>query len=152
MALSYKHYESSTRLIDKRIQWLVIVEVGACVAVLAHVADPSNGRFFPPCPFHALTGLYCPGCGTTRALHQLSHGNIGAAMRLNPLALVLLPVLAYSFFSFTLEAFKGKALRRLFSTRPSMSLLIGTIVGFTILRNLPVYPFTLLAPRASIPR
>jgi hypothetical protein len=150
MTLSAKYPDIGARLGDKRIRWLAMVEVGSCMAIVLHVNDPSRGRFFPACPIHALTGLYCPGCGTTRALHQLSHGNIRAALRLNPLALLLLPILAYSFISFTLEVFKGKALPGLFGSGRPMILLIGTVVSYTILRNLSVYPFKLLAPRRSI--
>ena len=41
--------------------------------------EPGKTGFFPSCPFRALTGFNCPGCGTTRALHQLLHGNVVAA-------------------------------------------------------------------------
>src|SRR5437867_1234411 len=38
------------------------------------------------CPFHALTGLPCPTCGTTRALAALCTGHLAAALAWNPLA------------------------------------------------------------------
>ena len=31
---------------------------------------------FPPCLFHLATGYYCPGCGGTRAITSLLHGQI----------------------------------------------------------------------------
>ena len=31
-------------------------------------------KFLLPCPFHALTGAYCPGCGGTRAVVLLHEG------------------------------------------------------------------------------
>lgn len=37
------------------------------------------------CPFRALTGIACPTCGGTRALVAAAHGELGAALRLNPL-------------------------------------------------------------------
>lgn len=46
------------------------------------------GAHLPACPFHALTGLPCPTCGTTRALAALTHGRIAAALAWNPLAAV----------------------------------------------------------------
>lgn len=41
------------------------------------------------CPFRLLTGLPCPGCGTTRALTALSAGDLSAALSLNPVAVGL---------------------------------------------------------------
>ena len=35
------------------------------------------------CPFHVLTGLYCPGCGNSRALHALAELRFGDALRYN---------------------------------------------------------------------
>ena len=34
-----------------------------------------------PCPFHMLTGLYCPGCGITRCISALLQGNWQAALQ-----------------------------------------------------------------------
>jgi hypothetical protein len=147
MAISDLHAESPASVRDRRMQWLGLVGACACASVPLYFADPAKAGFFPRCPIHSLTGLYCPGCGTTRAMHQLLHGNPGAAMRFNPLALVLLPVLAYSFLSFTLEVFRGKALPRLFRTRTSTWMLIAAVIAFTVLRNIPAHPFSLLAPR-----
>lgn len=130
----------------KQIQWLGLVGACACAAVPVYAVDPEGVGFFPRCPIHALTGLYCPGCGSTRAVHQLLHGNIGASLRLNPVAFLLLPALAYSFLSFTVEAFKGRPLPRPFGNRLPLALLFGVVLPFSILRNVPFYPFTLLAP------
>lgn len=51
--------------------------------------DPSETRYFPRCPFFALTGLKCPGCGTSRALHAALHCHFAEALHFNP----ALPVL-----------------------------------------------------------
>src|SRR3954466_12905048 len=69
--------------------------VAACLGVagLAYVAanDPNrSGAAFPACPFHATTGLWCPGCGMTRATYALLHGEFGAAFSAN----LFLPVFA----------------------------------------------------------
>lgn len=47
-----------------------------------------------PCPFRAVTGLLCPGCGVTRLCLALLRGDFGAAWRANPVLLALLPALA----------------------------------------------------------
>ena len=57
---------------------------------MLYTFPPGAYRFYPPCIFYAVTGLLCPGCGTTRALHQLLHGNVAEAFRLNPFLFVLM--------------------------------------------------------------
>ncbi|HTZ43642.1 MAG TPA: DUF2752 domain-containing protein [Jatrophihabitans sp.] len=47
----------------------------------------------PLCPLHALTGWWCPLCGSTRALHELLHGRLGAAVHDNVLLVLGLPLL-----------------------------------------------------------
>lgn len=56
--------------------------------------DPAEIKV-PLCSFHALTGLDCPGCGATRATHELLHGRLSAAFRYNALWIVSLPLVAY---------------------------------------------------------
>src|ERR1700730_11233149 len=53
--------------------------------------NPSEYRFYPVCLFHSYTGLLCPGCGSLRALHQLVHGHVIAALRFNILLISALP-------------------------------------------------------------
>jgi hypothetical protein len=64
---------------------------GAAAAVLIALRDPALGGY-PTCAFHDLTGWQCAGCGTLRAFHQLAHGHLAAAFRLNALAVLFLPV------------------------------------------------------------
>jgi hypothetical protein len=47
------------------------------------------------CPFHEVTGLWCPLCGTLRGLALLSDGQVLAALGSNLLLLVTLPMLAW---------------------------------------------------------
>jgi hypothetical protein len=123
-------------------------ELAAVAAlVLLYFIDPAKpGGPFPPCLFHALTGLHCPGCGTTRALHQLLHGNIRAALGLNLLMVASLPFLAYAFVSKGLVLF-GRRLPVVFSHPAWTWALFALVILFWILRNIPAYPFSLLAPR-----
>ena len=114
---------------------LMAVAVAAGWAAL-FVIDPSHTSVLPPCPFHWLTGLYCPGCGSTRALHQLAHGNLAAALGYNPLAVLMLPVVAYL-----------ALVRKNMLIKPVYFwVLVGVVVAFGVLSNIPAYPFTLLAP------
>jgi hypothetical protein len=42
------------------------------------------------CPFRRITGVWCPGCGMTRAFGWLAHGDLHQSLRYHPLALLLL--------------------------------------------------------------
>jgi hypothetical protein len=124
---------------------------GAALGLLAVLAvlfflDPATSSWFPPCPFHAWTGLYCPGCGTLRGLHQLLHGNLPAAFGLNPLMLLCLPFIAYGLLSELLQSISGRRLPARFVPGPCIWLLLAVILLFCVLRNVPLYPFSLLAP------
>ncbi|NLW19120.1 MAG: DUF2752 domain-containing protein [Candidatus Cloacimonetes bacterium] len=53
--------------------------------------NPSASKYLPRCPFFALTGLKCPGCGSMRAFHALLHGGFASAWRFNAMAVLMLP-------------------------------------------------------------
>jgi hypothetical protein len=126
--------------------------VGACgvaagAAVLALHA-PSESSFYPRCPFHEATGLHCPGCGLTRAMHSLLNGQIQQAFAYNGVGLVFFPILAFSILG-SLWAWASD--ERLGDTttesRPWLTWILGAfLVLYGIARNLPMEPFTALAP------
>ena len=97
--------------------------------------DPSTSGFFPVCLLHETTGLQCPGCGGLRAVHQLSHGHLAAAWRLNPLLVTLLPVALWLGLREAVRALTGREWPGLV-TRPLFAwLLAGALILFGILRN-----------------
>lgn len=99
---------------------------------------------FPACMFKALTGLYCAGCGATRALHALVHGDVRAAFSMNPLLMLTLPVLpllaAWSL------GWRPARLQPIMRRLLAPKLWLVLLVGFWVLRNLPWPPFSWLAP------
>ena len=125
--------------------WAVAMAAGVGLVVLRWF-DPATSVIFPPCPLHALTGLYCPGCGSLRALHQLLLGNLGAAFAFNPLAVLSLPFLVYGSASYALFQIRGRYLPRRFLPASWIWTLLAAIILFAVLRNIPVHPFDLLAP------
>jgi Protein of unknown function (DUF2752) len=118
--------------------------------VLLWCFDPASAGIFPPCPLRYLAGVYCPGCGSLRAIHQLLHGNLRAAWAMNPLMIILLPFLTYGLLSETLAVCRGKGLPQMFLPPRSIWALAALIIAFGILRNLPLHPFDLLAPGAML--
>ncbi len=63
-----------------------MVIVAAC-AVLWSCWPAFRSAVDVPCWFYEATGLYCPGCGGTRAVRLLLHGQIGASLWSHPLVL-----------------------------------------------------------------
>src|SRR5688572_33371631 len=88
------------RVATSRRRLLVLVIATSLVIATGVAAlfafNPAGSRLFPPCPFHVVTGLFCPGCGSTRAAHHLLHGRVATAFDFNALMVVSLPFLAYA--------------------------------------------------------
>jgi len=124
------------------------VAIFATVLVLAvlFVFDPAKHAFYPRCLFHATTGLYCPGCGGLRGLHELLHGHWLAALRMNLLAFGLAPLLILLGLTGWLRRGKPRGAGTVWSRPWFVWLLMGMVVAFGVLRNLPIPPFTLLTP------
>lgn len=71
----------------------VAVAVGIAVLLFLYFYNPQDIAFFPKCPFYALTGYKCPGCGTLRGIHSLLHLRFADAWSYNPLMVVSIPFL-----------------------------------------------------------
>jgi Protein of unknown function (DUF2752) len=113
------------------------------IAVLLYVVDPAGATWLPKCPVHLLTGWHCPGCGSTRAAHALLHLDVGRALSNNPLMVFTAP-LAVAFCAWNRWQ-RGPNWTTMISTR-SIVVVLAVLVGFAIVRNVPSYPFSLLAP------
>ncbi len=109
--------------------------------------DPADSKVFPPCPFKKLTGLYCPGCGSLRAVHQILHGRFTSAFRLNPLMVIFVCAMVLIFIALKVKNRFTEPLRRLLSGPSIGWIALVVIVIYWFCRNLPFYPFTLLGPR-----
>ena len=116
-----------------------------CLA-LVYARNPEEPGLFPPCPFYSLTGLNCPGCGTLRGLHQLLHGNLIGAFGYNPYAMLALPIIAYAFLNAVLSTVWGRGLPTVFVHPALIWGMLAAVIAFWVLRNVPIYPFTVLAP------
>ncbi|WP_293051627.1 DUF2752 domain-containing protein [Mycobacterium sp.] len=107
------------------------------VGVLGYVGlvDPHNPHtVFPPCLFRRLTGWNCPACGGLRMVHDLLHGDLGAAVTDNAFLLAGIPLLALWMLARRRDA------------APPIAAIVAVVlvtVVWTVLRNLPAFP---LAP------
>jgi Protein of unknown function (DUF2752) len=125
----------------KQVTVVVCLLAGLALGGMLFFLNPATTWFFPPCLLHKFTGLYCPGCGSTRALHCLLHGEVYEAMRNNALIVLALPLVA------------GILVLRAASGRPATAsrwrwvvILLAVLVLFGVVRNIRRPPFTLLAP------
>jgi hypothetical protein len=128
----------------RRVEVAVIWVIVAGAATYLFLVNPARGVGYPTCPFRMLTGLQCPGCGSTRALHQLLHGHPLAAFELNPLLVIAVPFFALVLLLFTQQAIFGSSyFTKLNSAVPRKFgwVMLAVIVCFWIVRNTSLYPF-----------
>lgn len=136
---------------NRRIAFSLLLLIGLCGAAILHRFDPTphpgERHFYPVCLFHKYTGLYCPGCGTTRGLHALLHGRVLTAVRYNAITMLIgVPVVGWAFLRYGINAMFPRVRQPQWgSVRISQA--IGVIVIlFSVLRNVPYAPFSYLAP------
>jgi hypothetical protein len=118
----------------KRPALLALPFVIALLA-LVFVANPATHRIFPRCLFHELTGWNCPGCGSTRATHELLHGHIAAALRDN--ALLVCAVFAVTILSARCWILRRRAVALPKIRGATLWILFAAVAAFTVARNLP---------------
>ena len=116
-----------------------VAAAGAALAATTYVGlvDPNQSGHYPTCPFLFITGYYCPGCGSLRAVHALTHGDVGAAVGLNVLAVVGIVLAATIWGRWGLRSWRGQPRTRV---APAWTLYValGVVVVFWIVRNLTV--------------
>jgi len=134
-----------SHLSERQKAWLLLV--GAVFfAVFIFWYNSATMHFLPRCPFNWATGYYCPGCGTTRGLHRLLHGDIAGALRANVLMIVTVPYVVYSIVRYLSQNILSHQLPAIILKPIIVQLLAALVIVFWIVRNIPVYPCTLLVP------
>jgi hypothetical protein len=132
-------------------RWQLALGACACAAASAYVyaVDPANGGY-PSCLLYRATGLYCAGCGATRACHALLHGRVLDALHDNVLFVALLPVALALLLPAASAAWRN-------NSWPAMTMeqgpfvrralgLVALALLFATLRNIPGAPFDWLRP------
>lgn len=129
---------------------LIIISTAVLAIVLLYLFIDAGWReVFPKCPFYVFTSLYCPGCGSQRALSSLLHADFIQAANFNLLLVLSLPLILYSALISLLNSFRKNQLKQqLFYSPLFVKTVLVVVVAFFILRNIPSYPFTLLAPHS----
>ena len=136
-----------------RVALVLAITCGLVIAASALYHNPPGSSWItPPCMMHKLTGLHCPGCGSTRATYALLHGDILGALKKNIVFVIALPFLLW---------WMARSAWRWIHNRPSPPdtqtrlnfqrnlswALVAIVMLFSVFRNLPWVPFSWLAPR-----
>lgn len=132
---------------SRRALWGTAALVAASAgAAILYGFDPAHYAFYPRCLLHTTTGLHCPGCGALRGAHEFLHGRWLTALRLNPFVFGLLPCLFAVWLGRRWRAGQPLRLNQFQLSASSGWWFLGALLAFSILRNIPAYPFTFLAP------
>jgi hypothetical protein len=116
----------------------------AAGAAYVGVVTPGEGRTIP-CPFHAATGLWCPGCGMTRGLHRLLRADVLGALSFNVFLPLVMIGAAIGWWSWLAARAWDRPIR--WPARVGIGwwfALGGAVVAYGVLRNTPA--FDALAP------
>jgi hypothetical protein len=119
---------------------LAVAGIAAVAAGYLALVDPNQPGHYPTCPILLVTGRWCPGCGGLRALHDLLHGDLQAAVSANLLVVLLVPVvlLLWGTLVFTRSALNVTESRQGWSLpSPLLWSLLVVVLLFWVLRNLP---------------
>ena len=118
-------------LVRKRILiiYAVVIGIGALYTVLIYTTG-----FGIPCLFNQITGLQCPGCGTSRMALAVMRFDFADGFMYNPVAFVTVPV----WFLISIGCYighpaslrQGKVLLRIFYVN------VAAYIVFGIVRNL----------------
>lgn len=146
----YKNSKYTIETSQSKLESIVLILLPLVALVMLcylFFHNPVEKSIFPKCIILKYTGLYCPGCGGTRATYYLAHGDLLKAFGFNQLYVIFLPFMAYLYILNFGIKINGKAIMPM----PRMDLkfciiLIIIFIVFCVLRNIPFYPFNMLAP------
>lgn len=140
--------DNQTDLRKKRIRLILVTLMFLGFLYYFFQFNPSrNEGAFLRCPSNLIFGINCPGCGSQRALHYLLHFDFFNALRNNVLFVIGFPFVLYFLLISFFNKWNGTKKTIPFITNKYVIIgLLIVIVLFGILRNIPIYPFTILSP------
>lgn len=92
----------------EKLTFYVLVTALLCLGIIWITLSIVLERTITVCPSKLILNLPCPGCGMTRAINALCHGQIRIAIHYNANCLIMLPAIVFTFFSLLYDIFTGK--------------------------------------------
>jgi hypothetical protein len=112
--------------------------IGALTAatLALHVRDPHDKYSWGICPSAAL-GFSCPGCGSLRAVNDLTNGDLAAAASSNLLLVVAMPFAVVALMLWAVDSWRGTPSTIPWARlKPLTPVLLVVVAAFTVARNL----------------
>ncbi len=123
----------------------ILLGAGLPAAIAAACLYLYRGGTGLRCLFYSVTGLYCPGCGSGRAVAALLHGRFRRAVSYNILLFILgIPAAGVFGHEFLRLLFPRLKLRPVYLSQTVQIVCAALIFAFWVLRNIPAFSF--LAP------
>jgi len=110
---------------------------GLGASALLRLHDPHDPGSYGFCPFLAITGHPCPGCGGLRAVNDLTHGDFVAAVSSNLLAVGLVVFLVVAWAAWAVRRARGTDVGMLVMSDRVLVLVLVVVLAFGVLRNTP---------------
>ena len=123
-------------MISARAAMNGLAAAGLAGAALLDRFSPQEYSFYPRCPFYALTGHLCPGCGATRAVAELLHGHVAAALHFNAAVTLLLPALLWYFAKMYWTAVREDRIEWPQIPEPSWRIALACVLLFAAVREI----------------
>jgi hypothetical protein len=126
---------------------LATIGIGLVGAAYLGLSDPHQGSWIPACPLLALTGLDCPLCGGSRAVHDLTRGSVAEAADHNALVVLAAPVVVIGVLFWLWSSLRrlGAPTQSSWNTPRRTNLVVIAfvivLVVFAVVRNLPNFAF-----------
>lgn len=127
--------------LNKKKQLVFYLVVSSGLIAVYFAFNPETFSFFPSCPFHSITGLYCPGCGSQRAFHDLLHGRFLQAFSHNLLIILGLATGFYKAILWLKYPNSKDAPHHLLYHKNAPWIVLVLVISFWVLRNIPAFSF-----------
>ncbi|MEW9531454.1 DUF2752 domain-containing protein [Microbispora sp. NPDC049125] len=114
-----------------------VAAVAAAGFAYVGVVDPNQPGHYPVCPFFAVTGFYCPGCGTLRAVHALGHADVLGSLGSNPLTVAMIPFVVFLWARWAARSWNGRPMRTSLARPGYLWGLLAIMIVFWVVRNTP---------------